>query len=73
MIVNLSENVHTNERLTSELVVINTNNIFENTKCEKYGHQNNVKISVVSNEIPDQDLEERSSKYAKTWIAIYHI
>ena len=71
---NLSQNVKsltsTNERLTSELIVIkNVNNILENRifnlekqlpKNEQYSCQKNVKISGVSNEIPDQDMKKKS-------------
>ena len=76
---NLSENVKsltsTNERLTSELIVIKkVNNILENRifnlekqlpKNEQYSCQNNVKISGVSKEIPDQDIEEKVIKICK--------
>ena len=58
----------TNERLTSELTVVkNVNNILENrivnlekqlSKNEQYGCHNNIEISGISNQIPDQDLEE---------------
>ena len=78
-IVNLSENVkslvNTNERLTSELMVVkNVNNILENrivklekqlSKNEQYGCWNNVKISGVSNEISDQDFEKNIIKICK--------
>ena len=71
-IANLSDNVKnlvsTNERLTSELTVVkNINSILENrvlnpkkqlSKNEQYGRRNNVEISGISNQIPDQDLEE---------------
>ena len=76
---NLSDNVKslvsTNERLTSELTVVkNVNNILENriinlekqlSKNEQYGHHKNVKISGISNQIPDQDLEENIIKICK--------
>ena len=58
----------TNERLTSELPIVkNVNNVLENrivnlekqlSKNEQYGRRNNVEISGISNQIPDQDLEE---------------
>ena len=57
--------VSTNEKLTSELmVVINVNNILENrminlekqlSKNDQYGCLNNVEMSEFSNEIGDQD------------------
>ena len=71
-IANLSDNVKnlvsTNERPTSELTVVkNVNNILENrivnleklSKNEQHGRRNNVEISGISNQIPDQDLEEK--------------
>ena len=75
-IANLSENVKnlvsTNERLTSELTVVkNVNSILENrvvnlkkqlSKNEQYGGRNNVEISGISKQIPDQDLEENIIK-----------
>ena len=78
-IANLSENVKsllsTNERLTSELMVVkNVNNVLQNRivnlvnqifKNENYGRWNNVGISEVSNEIPNQDLEENIIKFFK--------
>ena len=74
--------VNTNERLTSELTVVkNVNNILENrivnlekqpSKNEQYGRRNNVEISGISNQIPDQDLEE-NIKIVKTWISIYQV
>ena len=78
-IANLSENVKsllsTNERLTSELMVVkNVNNILQNRivnlvnqifKNENYGRWNKVGISGVSNEIPNQDLEENIIKFFK--------
>ena len=74
--------VSTNERLTSELTVVkNVNNILENrivnlekqlSKNEQYGHRNNVEISGISNQIPDQDLEE-NIKIVKTWLSIYQV
>ena len=71
-IANLSDNVKslvsTNERLTSELPIVkNVNNVLENrivnlekqlSKNEQYGRRNNVEISGILNQIPDQDLEE---------------
>ena len=75
-IANLSDNVKslvsTNERLTSELY--NVNNILENrivnlekqlSKNEQYGCRNYVEISGISNQIPDQDLEENVVKICK--------
>ena len=75
-IANLSDNVRslvsTNERLTSELY--NVNNILENrivnlekqlSKNEQYGCRNYVEISGISNQIPDQDLEENVIKICK--------
>ena len=80
-ITNLSDNVKklvsTNERLTSckRLTVIkNVNSILENrvvnlekqlSKNEQYGRRNNVEISGISNQIPDQDLEENILKICK--------
>ena len=78
-IVNLSDNVkslvRTSERLTSELIVIkNVNNMLENrivnlekqlSKNEQHGHRNNIEISGISNQIPDQDLEENIIKICK--------
>ena len=74
--------VNTNERLTSELTVVrNVNNILENrivnlekqlSKNEQYGRRNNIEISGISNQIPDQDLEE-NIKIVKTWISIYQV
>ena len=65
----------TNERFTSELMVgKNVNNIFKNriinlenrlSKNERYGPQNNVEISGISNEISDQDLAENIIKICK--------
>ena len=78
-IANLSGNVKSlwsiNERLNSELMVVkNVNNILENrivnlekqlSKNEQYGRQNNVEISGLSNQIADQDLEEKIIKICK--------
>ena len=78
-IANLSDNVKslvsTNERLTSELSIVkNVNNILENrivnlekqlSKNEQYGCRNYVEISGISNQIPDQDLEENVVKICK--------
>ena len=78
-IANLSDNVKslvsTNERLTSELSIVkNVNNVQENrivnlekqlSKNEQYGRRNNVEISGISNQIPDQDLEENVVKICK--------
>ena len=87
-IANLSDNVKnlvsTNERLTIELTVVkNVNSILENrvvnlknqiSKNEQYGRRNNVEISGISNQIPDQDLEENIiKKIVKTRISIYHL
>ena len=65
----------TNERLTSELSIVkNVNNILENkivnlekqlSKNEQYGRRNNVEISGISNDTPDQDLEENIVKIWK--------
>ena len=62
----------TNERLTSELTIVrNVNNSLENrivnlekelSKNEQYDRRNNVEISGISNQIPDQDLEENVVK-----------
>ena len=70
-ITNLSDNVKSlvsTNALTSELTVVkNVNSILENrvvnlekllSKNEQYCRHNNVKISGISNQIPDQDLEE---------------
>ena len=78
-IVNLSDNVKslvsTNERLTSELTVVkNVNSILENevvnlekqvSKNEQHGRNSNVEISGISNQIPDQDVEENIIKICK--------
>ena len=78
-IANLSDNVKslvsTNERLTSELSIVKkVNNVLENrivnleqklSKNEQYGRRNNVEISEISNQIPDQDLEENVVKICK--------
>ena len=49
------------------MVIKNVNNILEKqlSKNEQYGRQNNVEISGVSNEIPDQDLKENIIKICK--------
>ena len=78
-ITNLFDNVNslvsTNERLTSELSIVKkVNNVLENrivnleqklSKNEQYGRRNNVEISEISNQIPDQDLEENVVKICK--------
>ena len=78
-IANLFDNVislvSTNERLTSELSIVKkVNNVLENrivnleqklSKNEQYGHHKNVEISEISNQIPDQDLEENVVKICK--------
>ena len=78
-IANLFDNVNslvsTNERLTSELSIVKkVNNVLENrivnleqklSKNEQYGRRNNVEISEISNQIPDQDLEENVVKICK--------
>ena len=78
-IANLSDNVKslvsTNERLTSELPIVkNVNNVLENriinlekqlSKNEQYDRRNNVEISGISNEIPDQNIEENVVKICK--------
>ena len=78
-IANLSDNlnslVSTNERLTSELTIIkNVNNVLENkivnlekqlSKNKQYGRCNKVEICGISNQIPDQDLEENVVKICK--------
>ena len=78
-IANLSDNVQslvsTNEILTSELSIVkNVNNVLENrivnlekqlSKNKQYGRRNNFKISGISNQIPDQDLEENVVKICK--------
>ena len=67
-IANLSDNVKsllsTNARLTSELSIVkNMNNVVENRivnlekqlpKNEQYGRRNNVEVSGILNQIPDQ-------------------
>ena len=77
--MNVSDNVKslvsTNERLTSDLsIVTNMNNVLENRivnlekqlqKNEQYGCRDNVEISGISNQIPDQDLEEKVIKICK--------
>ena len=71
-IANLSDNVKslvsTNERLTSELSIVkNRKNVLENrivnlekqlSKNKQYGRHNNIEISGISNQIPDQDLKK---------------
>ena len=71
-ITNLSDNVKslvsTNERLTSELSIVkNRKNVLENrivnlekqlSKNKQYGRHNNIEISGISNQIPDQDLKK---------------
>ena len=67
--------VSTNERLTSELTIVkNVNNILGNrivnlekqlSKNEQHGCRNNAEISGISNQIPDQDLEENIIKICK--------
>ena len=78
-IANLSDNVKsllsTNARLTSELSIVkNMNNVVENRivnlekqlpKNEQYGRRNNVEISGILNQIPDQYLEENVVKICK--------
>ena len=78
-IAHLSDNVKslvsTNETLTSELnVAKNVNSILENrvvilekqlSKNEQQGRRNNVEISGISNQIPEQDLEENIIKICK--------
>ena len=70
--MNLSDNVKslvsTNERLTGELTFIkNVNNMFESrivnlekqlSENKQSGCCNNIEISGILNQIPDQDLEE---------------
>ena len=67
-IANLADNVKsllsTNARLTSELSIVkNLNNVVENRivnlekqlpKNEQYGRRNNVEVSGILNQIPDQ-------------------
>ena len=65
----------TNERFTSELTVVeNVNNILKNrivnlekqlSKNEQYNRHNNVKISRISNQIPDQYLEKNITNICK--------
>ena len=72
-IANLSDNF--NERLTRKMMVTkNVNNILEIrnvnlekhlSKNEQYGRRNNVEISDVSSEIPNQDLEKKVTKMCK--------
>ena len=78
-IANLSDNVKsllsTYERLTSELSIVkNVNNVLENrivnlekqlSKNKQYGHRNNLELSGISNQIRDQDLEEKVVKISK--------
>ena len=78
-IANLSDNVKslvsTNERLTSELSIVKkVNNVLKNrivnlkkqlSKSELYGRRSNVEISGISNQIPDQNLEENVVKICK--------
>ena len=78
-IANLSDNVKsllsTNERLTRELSIVKkVNNVLENrivnlekplSKSEQYGHRNNVEISGISNQNPNQNLEENVVKICK--------
>ena len=72
---NVKSLVSTNERLTSELTVVkNVNTILENrivdpekqlSKNEQYSHRNNIKISGISSQIPDQHLKENIIKICK--------
>ena len=62
----------TNERLTRELSIVKkVNNVLENRivnlekplpKSEQYGLRNNVEISGISNQNPNQNLEENVVK-----------
>ena len=68
---------------TNELTLVKkVNNILENrivnlekqlSKNEQYDRRNNVEISGISNQIPDQDLEENVVNICKTRISIYHL
>ena len=68
-ILDLSENVKslvsTNERLTNILENRIVNPKKQLSKNEQYGRRNNVKISGVLNEIPDQNLEENITKICR--------
>ena len=68
-ILDLSENVKslvsTNERLTNILENRIVNLKKQLSKNEQYGRRNNVEISGVLNEIPDQDLEENITKICR--------
>ena len=65
----------TNERLTSEMIVVKkVSNMLENriidlekqlSKNDQYGRRNNVETSGISNQIPDQDVEENIIKICK--------
>ena len=68
---------------TNELTLVKkVNNVLENrivnlekqlSKNEQYDRRNNVEISGISNQIPDQDLEENVVNICKTRISIYHL
>ena len=65
----------TNEKITSELVIlknVNVKNRIVNleklqAKAEQYNRRNNVEISRISNEIPDEDLENNVIEICKNF------
>ena len=69
---NVKSLVNTDEWLSSELTIVkNVNYVLEArivnlekqlSKNEQYGRLNNIEISGISNQIPDQDLEENIVK-----------
>ena len=74
-IANVKRLVSTNERLTSELSIVKkVKNVLKNrivnlekqlSKSELYGRRSNVEIPGISNQIPDQNLEENVVKICK--------
>ena len=70
-----------NEKITSELVIVKNVNVnlenqivdFEKlqAKAEQYNRRSNVEISGISNEIPDEDLENNVIEICKNYIVIF--
>ena len=71
----LNQVTEANEKITSELVIVknvnvNLENRFVNleklqAKAEQYNRRNNLEISGISNEIPEDDLENHVIKFRK--------
>ena len=71
----LNQVTEANEKITSEFVIVknvnvNLENRFVNlkklqAKAEQYNRRNNLEISGISNEIPDDDLENHVIKICK--------